>query len=771
MATFVTLVHGTFARRAGWIKPDSKLSKYLIGMVAPPVHLTPFTWSGANRISARLKAAEDLRRRLLDQVGSHPNDAHYVIGHSHGGNVAAYAIQGSEELKRTVGLVCLSTPFLLLELRALSISTRKMLTTLRLALFGFLLAGISNVANDSPRVAVAAISVCVFCSTALWKTRREGMLRSSDRVAQFIAKANVQGLDPRRVLLVRSDGDEASLTLALAQSLTLGADFLSSFCARYLTPPSWALNLIIVALLMVLGFLTLPSVYPQVAFILNWGLIAWIIKHLNDHGIDWDSLFGRLPDAIYLVVLVPLIAVIVPLMMVILPLGVAGVLALAAGFDLLRYQPFLRSSIEASPRGGWQVHLFPVGSPTFKGLRHSRSWEDPRVHRLIGEWIAAAQPEGILISTEEPAPELAPQAVSGERSRHRRLRFGDAGAAAILLLSILATIGLNQQRIYERKLRSVLCIGGTSDGKSLWAVGYQGLILHSIGGTNWKVERSGIGSNLNSISTGDGRRLWAVSDSGKIVRSVDGEHWTAQQSGTSQALNSVFSANDGKDVWAVGNHGTILRSVDGEHWASRTIPGSEDLMSICGTRDGASLWAVGRDGSILHSSDGDHWIYQRSGSTYSNALFNNHSLYAVSATGDGRSLWAVGDSGEILHSHDGERWSKVETHYETKPGPDGRDTIVLSDNVWQNLYSVFAVDDGSAWAVGAKGTIAHTSDGEHWLVQSVDSTGNQLGWLFAATEGRQLTAVFGTEDGKSLWVAGPSQTLLSSSGGQQWSVP
>lgn len=137
MATFITLVHGTWARRAKWIQPDSALARYLSDNVAGPVHVTtpPFTWSGSNRLSARLKAAENLRRHLLDQVRDHPNDAHYVIGHSHGGSVAAYAIQDCEDLRVRVRLICLSTPFLQLELNALSGSTRRKLSTLQLFLF------------------------------------------------------------------------------------------------------------------------------------------------------------------------------------------------------------------------------------------------------------------------------------------------------------------------------------------------------------------------------------------------------------------------------------------------------------------------------------------------------------------------------------------------------------------------------------------------------------------------------------------------------------
>jgi hypothetical protein len=277
------------------------------------------------------------------------------------------------------------------------------------------------------------------------------MLRREDRVAKLIAKAGVNGLDPRQVLLIRSDADEASLGLALAQSGTLGADLLSSSFARFLTPPSWVLNLIVLALFMVLQPMALFAVYdPEEFQKLSHLLNLWLALKIFDYqyasdnyqGVDWDALFGKLPGAIQLAILVPLIAVIIPLIMVLLPLAVAGVMTLVAGIDLLRYQPLLRSSVEASPPGGWQVHLFPVGSPTASGLRHSRSWQDPRVHRLIVEWIGSTDPDRLLIAKPEPALEQSLKGPVVERSPRKWRRLGEIAAAVILSIWIVATVAV-----------------------------------------------------------------------------------------------------------------------------------------------------------------------------------------------------------------------------------------------------------------------------------------------------------------------------------------
>jgi photosystem II stability/assembly factor-like uncharacterized protein len=317
-------------------------------------------------------------------------------------------------------------------------------------------------------------------------------------------------------------------------------------------------------------------------------------------------------------------------------------------------------------------------------------------------------------------------------------------------------------------------IFGTSDGRSLWAVGAKGTILHSADGERWTAQTSGTQDLLHSIfGTSDGRSLWAVGEKGTILHSADGEHWTAQTSGTQNPLSSIYGTSDGRSLWAVGEKGTILHSADGEHWTAQTSGTQNDLTSIFGTSDGRSLWAVGDKGTILHSADGEPWTAQTSGT--------QNFLSSIFGTSDGRSLWAVGDKGTILHSADGEHWT------------------AQTSGTQNFLSSIFGTSDGrSLWAVGAKGTILHSADGEHWTAQT-NGTQNDLTSIFGTSDGRSLwavgekgtilhsadgepwtaqtsgtqndlTSIFGTSDGRSLWAVGDKGTILRSADGEHWTA-
>jgi hypothetical protein len=111
---------------------------------------------------------------------------------------------------------------------------------------------------------------------------------------------------------------------------------------------------------------------------------------------------------------------------------------------------------------------------------------------------------------------------------------------------------------------------GTGDGKTLWAVGTGGTILHSTDGATWQPQTSGAINDLHSVyGTGDGKTLWAVGDGGTILHSTDGATWQPQTSGTANDLESVYGTGDAKTLWAVGLGGPILTTHDGgATWAN-----------------------------------------------------------------------------------------------------------------------------------------------------------------------------------------------------------
>ena len=66
-----------------------------------------------------MKAAVKLRADLYQAIHDYPSSKHVIIAHSHGGNVALYALKDAELRSRVSGLVTLATPFLFVESRRL----------------------------------------------------------------------------------------------------------------------------------------------------------------------------------------------------------------------------------------------------------------------------------------------------------------------------------------------------------------------------------------------------------------------------------------------------------------------------------------------------------------------------------------------------------------------------------------------------------------------------------------------------------------------------
>jgi hypothetical protein len=108
----VTMIHGTFARNALWTSDGSNLCKALREKLSGDIVIRRFPWSGANRNSDRIEAGKKLADALSENLASYPDAAHFVIAHSHGGNLALYALHDSRLQERLSGIICMNTPFI-----------------------------------------------------------------------------------------------------------------------------------------------------------------------------------------------------------------------------------------------------------------------------------------------------------------------------------------------------------------------------------------------------------------------------------------------------------------------------------------------------------------------------------------------------------------------------------------------------------------------------------------------------------------------------------
>ena len=106
------LVHGTFARGAGWTEPDSPLCRNLWRMCGGRCRYERFLWSGENSHEARISAGAALADQLETSLADHPTAKHVVVAHSHGGNVTLYATRHQVVASGLAGIVCLATPFI-----------------------------------------------------------------------------------------------------------------------------------------------------------------------------------------------------------------------------------------------------------------------------------------------------------------------------------------------------------------------------------------------------------------------------------------------------------------------------------------------------------------------------------------------------------------------------------------------------------------------------------------------------------------------------------
>ena len=118
--SIVHLVHGTFAREAEWIHPDSMMANQVRDCLGDETVIEAFKWSGANSHTARQIAGHELAEKIRKFDQGNPGKPQFIVAHSHGGNVAAYALGDGEIRSKISAVVCLGTPFILARARDLT---------------------------------------------------------------------------------------------------------------------------------------------------------------------------------------------------------------------------------------------------------------------------------------------------------------------------------------------------------------------------------------------------------------------------------------------------------------------------------------------------------------------------------------------------------------------------------------------------------------------------------------------------------------------------
>jgi hypothetical protein len=411
-AAVVTLIHGTFARKAPWTLPGSRLCQALDAHFAGRVQLRRFEWSGRNSFRARRKAVDGLTQDLATARTRWPGAPHYLVGHSHGGTVAIGGVLGSPP--RTVdGVVCLATPVLTTRRRRFSRAVR---TMIGLGFFVTLLLPWMDFESDADPtdLETGGMVACAILAFVWYRAAR--------RLAHTVCDTQPYSeLDPERTAFIRSPFDEASGVIGLANLLswivsrltagpfdvfasfdrvegtrgrlrmTLGYAALAGVGLALLTLPDWmpaakgviegtpsigAVHTLVTGLILIIGLtgLALTVLAPLIRLALRNKVVSWLIWPIY--------LYVMFLGAIFFVPAIVLMSL---------------AHAAAVGIELLLCSVMVEVTAEPCPAGNWTV--YQLRPPPEGGLRHSSVYESDAglaalLHALDG--IAAEGPVPLM---------------------------------------------------------------------------------------------------------------------------------------------------------------------------------------------------------------------------------------------------------------------------------------------------------------------------------------------------------------------------------------
>lgn len=419
----VTLVHGTFARGAPWTQPGSALSRAVCEHFGGRVQLRRFDWSGRNSFRARARGAEALAADAREIAARYIGVPHYVIAHSHGGNVAIEAAIECRD-KEIDGVVCLATP-------VLTAKRRRFSPLVRIAVgFGFWLLLLLPVLNlESDETSTSEGVAMVVCAGIAWL-----WFRFAQKIALRVCATRPHKLlDPRRVAFIRSPFDEASGIIGLANvmswligRLTDGPFAVFDHLDRL---PSWRARLVLALklagiaglVLLVAGICTVveplagalktegdfSTVFFGLVFIVaaicaGVAAMALILPLLHKARESWWWMF-LLWSPFFLTMMFA------GMMFVPAILLVSFAHALTVGAELFICSVFVEVTAEPCPAGNWTV--YQLKPPPRGGLRHSSVYESGNglaaLRTALGGLMDA---DSVTLMADEPAALAAPPA-------------------------------------------------------------------------------------------------------------------------------------------------------------------------------------------------------------------------------------------------------------------------------------------------------------------------------------------------------------------------
>jgi len=373
----VVLVHGTFAADAAWVRRDSPFCR-ILRQTLGSVRICPFRWSGRNSHTARLKAAKGLAGFIDDLLDSYPNAKIHVIAHSHGGNVALYALRDDRLRKVVAGVVFLGTPFVTVARRDISSTLKALQYAVPVgvsfpwivALLLFLIYAAREFARSGPIVLLSIMSVAlagtIFFAGRWWLHflgRRLPQILQARQHA-IVDLLTLPGVADVPLYTVRARRDEAATYLR-------NVDRIADIPFRLWHPKGIAWLVAAVTVLLVGGYTFVALTPDETGF---------------------DDLWARLSGLSFFLLVVPLAGA---LILVLTALVLQGFMIVWSnilrghqlGFGDRILQNWLVHVASTDRPPGSQVCRDSEAMVSGKGLRHSLLYQDPQVAESVARWL------------------------------------------------------------------------------------------------------------------------------------------------------------------------------------------------------------------------------------------------------------------------------------------------------------------------------------------------------------------------------------------------
>lgn len=233
-STIVMLIHGTYARNARWTRSSGLFASRLKDRL-PDSSIYRLLWSGDNSHSQRVRAAIAIKQWIKTQ----PHGTVYLIGHSHGGLIAALAATYAND--KRVKVITLSTPFINITPRYASFvprfGPRENKDNEKRLVLGLIINSIvlSLLFFPTTGLALILIAMAVSFTVFFWFTFSENsymkfaikfdefidLISSSiERRSEEIYRTSKIRLRREQLHIVRAAGDEATGFLIIGQMVT-----------------------------------------------------------------------------------------------------------------------------------------------------------------------------------------------------------------------------------------------------------------------------------------------------------------------------------------------------------------------------------------------------------------------------------------------------------------------------------------------------------------------------------------------------------------------